>query len=824
MRRKSLKAIACTAVVTLVGGVACATGCSSTKPTELVPGALSQVQVPRDLQTIELDVTAEGATKFCEYVSVYDGQVELPRTLGVVAGESPNTVVTVTLRGYTGSSATAGSGNCPDTANVNAPNGPVVLRRSIQTFVGGHTLFLPMPLSFSCFNTDCSGAGSVATETSCAASRCVDLTTQDPVANAGKLVDFTPSLVDGTDLCFDPSRCFSDGLPALPVAAGSGNDASTGPSDATTAGSDCTYTFGDPRLATLPGLNVRIFYQDYTWQQNAAGTAYVRVVSNGGEQEILNQDPDEGFTVSADGTEFTLAPGLCDLAKNATTPPPAPSTRTLTYHTISAIEAASGCPSKPPLLPLCAGQQNVPSMLADGGGFTPNLPDGGTTTDGKCNVGFPLTPAPSAMYMVMDDSAAMHAAFGMQGYATALGLSLTDPIFKQTTAAFTYLPHLDSECTGFDPDGGIATSFTNPQLGFNLAAAAQPAIANKLMAWMAPGDTTANPLHLDLGAAMRLDTGAYAEVASYVNQVNEIPAVAAAMFFLNRVPVPLAASENDAGADAGETGNDCPLVPPADSPLQALESKALAAYSAKPSMQTYFVVLDDDAHDGPTITLPFYQQMQTDLPQAVTVIDATSQTASTVLGNFENVVERLGSCLYELPEGVTNPEQIDVMYQQPPPPGSPIGPGPVDVAVDTGCSAATQNTANGWNIDANGRIRICGQPCTDLRNAILTSGALALQAGQTVPPDVPVSAVVRCGVEADAAEPLPLEDAATLFPPVPEAGTGGVGGPPDAGTAESDAATSVGVGSQDAGGDAASTDASGQASDAGTADAGDAGP
>jgi hypothetical protein len=811
MRRGSLKAIACSAVVALVGSVACATGCSATKPTELVPGALSQVQVPRDLQTIELDVTAEGATKFCEYVSVYDGQVELPRTLGVVSGESPNTIVTVTIRGYTGVSSAVGSGNCPDILTVNDPsgNGPAVLRRSVQTFVGGHTLFLPMPLSFSCFSTDCSGAGPM-NLTSCAASRCVDLSNQDPVANAGKLVDFTPSLVDGTDVCFDANRCFSDGLPAAPVAAGGGNDASIAPSDASTTASDCTFTFGNPALEQLPGLNVRIFYQDYTWKQNDAGK-YVTVVSNGGEQEILNEDPDEGFTVSPDGTEFTLAPGLCDLVKNATTPPPAPSTGTLPYHTISAIQAASGCPPKPPLLPLCAGQQNVPTTLADGGGLAPNLPDGGTTTDGKCNVGFPLTPAPSAMYMVMDDSAVMHAAFGMKGYATALGLSLTDPIFKQTTAAFTYLPHLDSECSGLDPDGGLATGFTSPQLGFNLASAAQPAIANKLMAWMAPGDTEANPLNLDLGAAMRLDTGAYAEVASYVNQVNEIPAVAAAMFFLNRVPVPTSGPGSPA-SDAG-VGNDCPFALPATTEIQSLENKALAAFQAKPSMQTFFVVLDDDAHDGPAVALPFYQQMQTDLPQAVTVIDATSAQAATVLGNFESVVETLGTCLYELPDGVSNPEQVDVTYQQPPPPGSPIGFPAVEVPVDTGCSAATQSTANGWNIDENGRIRICGQPCADLRNAILQTSALALAANQTVPPDVPVSAAVRCGVEADAAEPLPLEDAATLFPPVPEAGVdagtapeagtatdagadaadeaGGSGssGPPDAGTAGADAAT-----------------------------------
>ena len=69
------------------------------------------------------------------------------------------------------------------------------------------------------------------------------------------------------------------------------------------------------------------------------------------------------------------------------------------------------------------------------------------------------------------------------------------------------------------------------------------------------------------------------------------------------------------------SGWDRRAIPADGGPVarQALESKALAAYNAKPSMQTYFVVLDDDAHDGPTVALPFYQQMQTDLPQAVTV-------------------------------------------------------------------------------------------------------------------------------------------------------------------------------------------------------------
>ncbi len=743
MRKLGPKAIVWSAGVALAAFFVGAAGCSNDKPTELVPGALSQVQVPRDLDGIELEVKADGVVKFCASASVYDGQVELPRTLGVVSGESVQTIVTVTIRGFSQSMNNPNFGGCFDGVAVGAPDGPQVLRRSIQTFVGQHTLFLPMPLSYSCFNTDCTSAASStasasADTTTCAASRCVDLSGQDPKAAAAKLVDYTPSLVDGTDVCFSPALCFADEQPAVLA-----NDADA--SSALAGGaSDCTYEFETPPPGS--GLNVKVFYQDFAWQMDSVTHAYETVSNNAGEVEILNEDPVEGFTVSPDNPQhFTLAPGLCDLVKAATTPPPQPASGTLVYHTISGVHAASACAPKASLLPICAGQRNPPVTLADGG-VTPNLPDGGTTTDGTCNVALPLVPAPSALYMVMDDSVVMHAAFGMAGYATAINLSLTDPIFKRTYAGFKFLPHLDSDCTG------LTTSFATPDVGFQLAAQAQPAIAPKLEDWVAPlGDTVASPRHLDLLAAMRLP-GAYDEVLNFLQQLGQAPDVAGVMFFVNRIPDPTPL-----------TGNDCPIanftpLTPTEAARQALETEAQAAFAGASTLRTFFVVLDDDAKDGPTVAVPFYQQLQTDLPQAVTTIDATSSMPDQVLANFTTVVTQLGTCLYELPAGLTSPAQAQVTYSIP---GAPA----TVVAVDPTCNAGSQNTANGWNVDENERLRICGTACTDLRNAILLAGATALSNNVAVP-DVPVNAALLCGVGADAGAPSPAAtDGGSTSPP-----------------------------------------------------------
>ena len=55
----------------------------------------------------------------------------------------------------------------------------------------------------------------------------------------------------------------------------------------------CTYEFPGP--APL-GLNVRAYYQNFAWTKDATGQ-YQPVLKAGGEQEILNEDPTEGFTL-----------------------------------------------------------------------------------------------------------------------------------------------------------------------------------------------------------------------------------------------------------------------------------------------------------------------------------------------------------------------------------------------------------------------------------------------------------------------------------------------------------------------------------------------
>src|SRR5258708_28310213 len=151
---------------------------------------------------------------------------------------------------------------------------------------------------------------------------------------------------------------------------------------------------------------------------------------------------------------------------------------------------------------------------------------------------------------------------------------------------------------------------------------------------------------------MRLDTGAYATVLTSL-QGKEPPDIAAAMFFVNRTP------------DSSLVVNDCPLNG-APSVLDAIESKILAAYSGVPSLQTYFVVLDNDLHDthnapsagDPGGAFTFFQQIESDfktkfgLPDAVAALDG-SQSVQTVLTNFSNIVTKLGTCVYELPKGLT---------------------------------------------------------------------------------------------------------------------------------------------------------------------------
>src|ERR1019366_6103950 len=148
-----------------------------------------------------------------------------------------------------------------------------------------------MPLSFSCYDLDCSSQGA---DLTCVAGQCAsgDIT-------ASSLATFNPALVDGTQECFNPTSCFNAG--------------STG---AATVVDEATCTFGMPgglpAGAASAGVNVRLTYTDVGWAKDPVSGLYGPNPGVPLEQEILNTDPNEGYSIpdSTNPTQFALAQGL----------------------------------------------------------------------------------------------------------------------------------------------------------------------------------------------------------------------------------------------------------------------------------------------------------------------------------------------------------------------------------------------------------------------------------------------------------------------------------------------------------------------------------
>lgn len=736
----------------IIGAVAWGgAGCSPTKPTELVPGALSQIEVPHNLAGIKVVVLANGGPKFVQSYLAKNGSIFLPATLGIVAGSGgADTTVTVIIAGYNQQGVLGQEFNDNSVSQVSAvgatlpdgtldPSAPRLRRGSIQTYVDQHTLFLPMSLSYSCWGNDCGdGTGSGNT---CKANACSSDKT-DPHT----LADFDPSLVDGTQDCFSPSSCFSGASSAVAIDA-----------------SKCLYEV--PPSQTLgPGLNVRIIYQDLKIVTNSLTMKPFPEIVPTSEQEVLNEEPAgalaEGFAIPdpAKPTQFQLAPGLCNLVKAASSPPAGLNVGAK-YHTISAVQVSTACPSKPPLEPFCASEQSTPAVSVDGG----------TSTNIVCNQPITLDPAPSAIYMVMDDSSIMSGAFGQDGYATAMGLALGTPTLRRTYAAFEFLDH-QNECTA------TSTKYLTPigtnQLDFTLANSAQSAIASFLLkpqfpdgsgdASMPTGDVAAGtfaPLYLQ--PAMRSDVGVFKHLADFAKSLNEPLNIGAAMFFVNRVP------DSTGVADAGSggmipLGTDCsPALDTAgDHNAQAaLEQEIIAANGL--GLQTYFVVLNNGINGIQGTPLSYFQTIINDvkasnvnLPQP---IDATQpkSNAAQVLASFSNTVTALGTCLYELPVGVDTNAQVAFTIPIVTPANS-AAPATVPIPYNAACSGtAAGMQANGWNIDATGvgpggasHLRVCGTSCSDLRQSVLLVSAVSLQkagdAGAPPIPDVPVTVKMPC--------------------------------------------------------------------------------
>jgi hypothetical protein len=633
-------------------------GCTANKETELVPGVVSQIQVPRNLKTVRIDIQPQGqqSTCFIRSVDPTTGGVQLPRTLGIIPGGAAGTLVTVTVTGYTLAEddpmAPAALQDCLTSPFNNGmySDGVKILRRSRQPYVDGRILFVPMPLRYSCWE----GQQCKDTET-CVAGACVPADV-DP----NTLTEFNDNLISGSgDTCFSPKLCLAPmgeaSVPAKVVDAAS-----------------CTYTY--PASMPLgPGVNVRVYYDH-------------------GESEVLDIDPAgvtpamrEGFTIP-DATKpqvFQLAPNLCDMVKATSASP----------RRIVDVRMSTICQSKTLLQPICDGELNDPHTLLDGG----------STTDGGCNLANELQPAPSALYLLLDNSLSIAPIYGPMGLTQVLSFSLNDPVFRTTSLAFKLLPHAAADCTIASPG---PTTLSTPDVPFDLASKVQQQVAT-IVGDASKPLTTDPPLLLD--AAFQ-PNGAYKALLDFrgAKAFNRM----AVMLIINRP-----ATDDCGGAHA----------------TAILEAQA-AFGTANPAdrVYTYVVMLGNSSGTqdpteaqaianagGPAGAAQFFDAR----------VDATQGAAA-----FNEVVSDLGSCLYEKPANIDTGAVVSYT--------DPLTQISTSVTFSAMCNEAAQNTADGWNIDA-GRVRICGPSCTTLRKVLSTAANFALLMSLPAP-NIPVTATQLC--------------------------------------------------------------------------------
>lgn len=403
--------------LTVSAFAACAvawSGCEAKKQTEYVAGVSTQVQVPRDLKAIRIDVSVGGVVQFCRGYRVYDGKVQLPRSLGEfpsqgTPGPDP---ITVTVSGFTEEfSETTGNSvfdNCTSVApKVGDPSqGTRILRRSRQPYVADSILFLPMPLKYSCFDFK----GCEDETKTCKAGRCVDSKVDET-----KLPKFSEDLIDGTGGgCFQAGQCFAAAAPAVVVNP-----------------DDCTYAVPNAPPSSPPqaeGAPANPF-------PKSGEGVNVEITYDGGlNREILDKDEQEGFLIPdpAKPQQFRLAPGLCDLVKgfgapDATFPEGVP-----TEHRITAVRVSGTCRAKSPFQPLCANDQLV-SMGVDQGGVSAKA-----AAPAACKP-IELKPPKAALVILADDTKNSDL-FYKQAPDQTVGLPLSDPAFSKTEIGLSFFP------------------------------------------------------------------------------------------------------------------------------------------------------------------------------------------------------------------------------------------------------------------------------------------------------------------------------------------------------------------------------------------------
>jgi hypothetical protein len=425
------------------------------------------------------------------------------------------------------------------------------------------------------------------------------------------------------------------------------------------------------------------------------GEINVRLQWDGGYvSEILDLDPEEGFTVPdpvGKPQRFVLSPSLCKVWK-ANFGPADPSVKT--PHRIAAIEVNARCASKTALQPMC--EAEIPGTDSSDAGVD-------LSTQGGCSSLPALAPTKSALMVLIDQTTNMKDAFfsgdpqSGGSIIVALDKALQDPALLSTRATMQFYPTANgaAECTA-NPN-----PFARPAAEFLDSGAAKQDILTTIQQHIANPNLLLDTDTIALGAALR-SNGAYQSLAGLGPRTD----------FNERILLVI----GNRGFDQDGCGED-------------LVQKAGAAFTSS-GIRTY-VVLRDKSKPQP----------DTQIGPALAISDAgggvngnqffdSRPDDEAAVGAITRVVAQLGTCLYTNPGGIVSSATLSYY--------DPINLKEVKIEhTDSSCDASTPPDApGGWAASA-GQIRICGKPCSSLRDTLqnvakLNVGVLK-QASQAIP-------------------------------------------------------------------------------------------
>jgi hypothetical protein len=271
---------------------------------ELMLAMQTDLELPKDVDSVRIEVTSFGKTLFAQDYPVGPDGVKIPATLGVVGDpSSPSTPVEVRV--------------------IASQSGTLRVLRNVTTTVpADRTAILRMPLAWLCWNQVTTDSTNTAQSSCPTGQTCVAGECTSNLVNSDDLKDFDPAAVFGGSgdatggACFDTVACFAQGFVAA------------------VDDTDCSIL---KPAASGAGINVGMIRNLGSAGICGSEACYVP----------LDEDPTEGWVDAGD--KIMLPPAVCNRLTAPATPKLA----------IAGVVVTTSCPTKTSSTPTCGPWSSV---------------------------------------------------------------------------------------------------------------------------------------------------------------------------------------------------------------------------------------------------------------------------------------------------------------------------------------------------------------------------------------------------------------------------------------------------------------------------------